>query len=144
MSIRFMAQGISDDKNNDKEEKHSFVTNWRLRSIFHPGNQKCDSFHYGERHMWPCPSLRRLPTFFAHTSLSRFSEGNRTSLKKTMAWTSAGVFVARLIPFLHVPFPGIPSHVAAASYLAAVLIVIATIALVLRTMQDFNWVAEGR
>jgi hypothetical protein len=64
--------------------------------------------------------------------------GKSNIFEKMMAWTSAGVFVARLIPLLHVVFPGFPPRVVAASYVAAALIVIATIALILRTVQLFN------
>lgn len=63
---------------------------------------------------------------------------NSNIFENVMASSSAGVFIARLVPFLHVAFPRIQSHAVAASYLAAALIVIATIALILRTVQLFT------
>lgn len=63
---------------------------------------------------------------------------NSNIFENVMAWSSAGVFVARLVPFLHIAFPSIQSYVVAASYLAVTLIVIATIALILRTIQLFT------
>lgn len=58
--------------------------------------------------------------------------------EKTMAWASAGVFVARTVPMLHIAFPGIPSCSVTASYSAAVLILIATLAIFARTIQLVN------
>ena len=64
--------------------------------------------------------------------------GKSNIFEKTMAWTSAGVFVVRLISLLYVVLSGIPYHVVIAAYLAATLIVVATIALILRTAQLFS------
>ncbi len=57
--------------------------------------------------------------------------------EKTMAWASAGVFVARAVPMLHIAFRGFPSYLALATYSAAVLMLIATLALAARTIQLF-------
>lgn len=84
------------------------------------------------------PIVTTIAYVFCAYFFIEIQRGKSNIFEKVMAWTSAGVFIVRLIPLLHVAFPGIPSHVIAAAYLAAALIVIATIALILRTVQLFN------
>ena len=70
--------------------------------------------------------------------------GNSNIFEKAMAWASAGVFVVRLVPLLHVAFPSIPPYVMVTSCLAAALIIIAAISLILRTTQLFYGSESGK
>jgi len=84
------------------------------------------------------PIVTMIAYIFCAYFFIEIQRGISNIFEKTMAWTSAGVFVVRLIPLLHVAFSGIPSYGIAASRLSGALIVVATIALILRTVQLFN------
>jgi len=57
--------------------------------------------------------------------------------EKVMGGAGAGFFIAQFIPYLHFVFPGIQPLDVVVWHLAAALIIIATMALILRTVQMF-------
>jgi hypothetical protein len=94
--------------------------------------------HAPRTHTYGSPVLTVIAYLFCVYFFIEIQRNKLNVFEKTMAWASAGVFVARTVPVLHIAFPSIPSFSVPASYSAAVLILIATLAIAARTVQLAN------
>jgi hypothetical protein len=84
------------------------------------------------------PIVTTIAYIFCAYFFIEIQRGNSNLFEKAMAWSSAAIFVIRLAPLLHAVFPSVQLNAVTLSHLASMLTVVATIALILRTIQLFG------
>lgn len=96
------------------------------------------TLHFGGAPVVTMPVIRVIAYCFCAYFFFEIQRGKPNIFEKTIAYSSAGVFIAKLLFLICAEFHAFPSKLLNLLWIATVLLIIATVAMIARTIQMFR------